>query len=212
MNFRQCNATSKRTGEACKARAVNGSTKCYHHGGKTPSGIASPNLKHGRYSRYLPARLSGQYEASKNDPALLELREDIALIDSRLSDLIVRVDTGESGQIWKDLVETYSELDIAIRKKDSVSMMQSLTELNRLVNLGKDDYRAWSEIHEVIEQRRRLVESERKRLVEAKQTLTIDQAMLMISALTDIIRTHVTDRKILSAITADVDKLIMVEG
>ena len=208
----QCEAKSKRTGEQCKRYTDEGKRVCSIHGGKTPSGTASPHYRTGRYSKHLPARLSGQYEASKNDPALLELREDIALIDSRLSDLIKRVDTGESGQIWKDLVETYSELDIAIRKKDSIMMGAMLTELNRLIIQGKDDYRAWSEIHEVIEQRRRLVESERKRISEAKSSLTIDQAMLMISALTDIIRTHVTDRKILSAITADVDKLIMVEG
>lgn len=30
----QCEAQSKRTGERCKAHAINGTGKCYHHGGK----------------------------------------------------------------------------------------------------------------------------------------------------------------------------------
>jgi len=40
----QCTAKSKRSGEQCRKRAVNGSTKCHMHGGKTPS-------KHGGYSK-----------------------------------------------------------------------------------------------------------------------------------------------------------------
>jgi len=186
--------------------------KCHLHGGKTPTGIALPQTRHGRYSKYLPSRLSEQYEAAKNDPALLELREDIALIDSRLSDLLKRVDTGESGQVWKELSEAYQDLQDAMRDNNTLDIQEALQTIYGLIEQGNSDYRAWGEIHEVIEQRRRLVESERKRIVEARQTLTVEQAMLMISALTDIIRTHVTDRKILAAISGDINKLVMVEG
>lgn len=201
----------KKDGTECK-RAAMPNGKCYLHGGKTPTGIALPQTRHGRYSKYLPSRLSGQYESAKSDPALLELREDIALIDSRLSDLLQRVDTGESGEVWKELREAYDDLQIAMHAKKPLDIQDALQQINSLIVRGNSDYRAWSEIHEVIEQRRRLVESERKRLIETKQTLTVEQAMLMISALTNIIRTHVTDRQILSAISGDINKLVMVEG
>jgi len=201
----------KKDGTECK-RAAMPNGRCYLHGGKTPTGIALPQTRHGRYSKYLPSRLSGQYESAKNDPALLELREDIALIDSRLSDLLQRVETGESGQVWKELGDAYRDLQDAMHAKNTVKTGEALQLIYALIVRGNDDYRAWTEIHEVIEQRRRLVESERKRIVEARQTLTVEQAMLMISALTDIIRTHVTDRKILAAISGDINKLVMVEG
>jgi len=106
----------------------------------------------------LTSQLTERYQAAQNDQLLLELREEIALIDVRLIDLLTVED--------------------------------------------------WEQIYEVIEQRRRLVVSENRRLVEAGQMLSVEQAMLMIAALTDIINTHVTDRKLLAAITADVSKLI----
>jgi hypothetical protein len=35
--------------------------RCRMHGGKSLHGIASPRFKHGRYSKYLFARLAGRY-------------------------------------------------------------------------------------------------------------------------------------------------------
>ncbi len=212
MNFKQCNAKSKRTGELCKARAVNGSTKCYHHGGKTPAGIASPNYKTGRYSKSLPTRLAERYEEAENDAKLLELRSEVSLIDSRISDLLGRVDTGESGEIWKQLRSAYNELVEANRKGDLIGATDAMFSIGSLIGEGAQDYATWNEVLSVVEQRRRMVESERKRIVEMQQTLTIEQAMLMIGALTGIIRTHVTDRNILAAISADVGKLITIES
>ena len=154
----QCSAKCKSTSQQCRRRAVKGKRVCTVHGGLTPAGAASPHYRTGRYSKCLPARLTERYHEAQADKRLLELREEIALIDARLADLLT--------------VE------------------------------------AWPEIYEVIEQRRRLVESEHKRLVETKQMLSVESAMLMVSALTDIIKTHVTDRKLLAAITNDVSKLI----
>ena len=46
-----CDAKT-RSGKPCKAKPMaNG--KCRMHGGKTPKGADSPNLTHGRYSKYL---------------------------------------------------------------------------------------------------------------------------------------------------------------
>lgn len=154
----QCQAKCKATGQRCRRRAVKGKRVCTVHGGLTPAGTASIHYRSGRYSKHLPARLTERYQEAQTDQRLLELREEIALIDSRLSDLLP-------------------------------------TE-------------AWPEIYALIEHRRRLVESEHGRLVEMRQMLSVENAMLMISALTDIIRTHVTDRKILAAISGDVAKLI----
>src|SRR5690349_13713695 len=96
-----CGAKTK-TGAPCKGAPMpNG--RCRLHGGKTPSGIASPQYKTGRYSRVLPTRLQSRYDAARTDAALLELRDDISLLDARLEDLLSRVDTGESGVLWASL-------------------------------------------------------------------------------------------------------------
>ena len=51
MKIRYCTATSKRTKQPCRARAMRGMTVCYHHGGCSLWGMAHPNFKHGFYSR-----------------------------------------------------------------------------------------------------------------------------------------------------------------
>lgn len=57
MPIRYCRATSKRTGQRCRARAMRGQDVCYHHGGASLRGIAHPNYRHGYYSQSPLARL-----------------------------------------------------------------------------------------------------------------------------------------------------------
>lgn len=44
-----CDAKNRR-GKRCRALAIKGRTKCRFHGGKSLSGTAHPNYKHGMYS------------------------------------------------------------------------------------------------------------------------------------------------------------------
>lgn len=179
------------------------------HGGKHPKGIASPHYKTGRYSKVLPARLSARYEEARQDAALLELRDEIGLVDSRLSDLIGRVDTGESGAIWQALKAAY--LDLLRAKHDPAKAALALHAIGELITRGHADYAAWGEIAAVLEQRRRLVESERKRLIELQQTISVNQAMVLVTALLSSIKTHVQDRATLAKIQDDFSRLTTQE-
>src|SRR4051812_32142589 len=105
---RECGARM-RGGTPCHlAPMPNG--RCRMHGGATPRGPALPQFKHGRYSRSLPTRLAAQYEAAQSDPVLMELRDEIALNDARLADLLGRVDTGESGSLWGAAAKAHAAL------------------------------------------------------------------------------------------------------
>src|SRR5262245_50957479 len=115
----KCTAKSKRTGKRCRANAVTGREVCYHHGGRSPQGIALPQTKSGRYSKHLPSRLLATYEEAKRDPEILALRDEVALIDARLAELLKRIDTGESGASWKQLQENFRELRVALKNRDS---------------------------------------------------------------------------------------------
>lgn len=184
--------------------------KCRVHGGTTPKGMASPHFQTGRYSKYLPARLAGRYEESSKDTKLLALREEVSLVDTRLADLLKRVDTNEAGYWWKELQRVHKEYQEAVGKSDIPAMSRSLAELWHIIKAGVSDYAAWNEVYNVLEQRRKLVESERKRLVEMQMVITSERAMLLISALVSVVQDHVTDPKVIAAISADVGKLITV--
>lgn len=201
----------KTNGDPCNAQAIRGKRVCRVHGGLTPSGLASPHYTHGRYSKALPARLAARYDEATTDPALLELRADVALLDARLADVLGRVDTGESGALWTTLQNHRRDVLAAKRAGDSVAQAVALNALLETVGQGHADYRAWQEIGALLEQRRKLVESERKRLIEAQQTLTVEKAMLLIGAISGIIKAHVHDRAILAAIGRDIEGLVSRE-
>lgn len=182
------------------------------HGGKTPVASGLPQTRHGRYSSYLPARLSGKYEQSKSDPDLLALREEVSIVDSRIAELLERIDTGESKTQWELLRSAHGQLQQAVQNRDTAKMAALIKRMGELIQTGAEDSAAWADIFEAVEQRRRLVESERKYMIEQQQTITYDRAMLLISALVDIIRRHVSDTNTMAAIDADVGKLITIEG
>ena len=203
-----CTARSKRTGQPCQRPAMHGKTVCYHHGGKTPRGHALPQTTHGRYSRDLPTRLAARYQASQTDPDLLNLNAEIALMDARLADLLRRVDTGESGQLWRDLKATYTAMEDAQRAKDFAAVARLLSELGALIRHGHSDYAAWADVRTLVDQRRRLVEAERKRLTEMQQLITAEQAMMLVTRLSSAVRRHVDDPRVLAAISAELGGVV----
>jgi len=181
------------------------------HGGKSLAGIASPTFKDGRYSRFLPARLGPRYQEARADGELLALREDIALTDARLSDLLSRVDTGESGGLWRSLMAARDELLACRQASDIKGQMAALNLIMELITQDHADYRAWGEVAAVLDQRRRLVESERKRLVEMQQMISSERMMVLLGAVVGVIQEHVRDRATLAGITTGIQKLITAD-
>jgi len=210
MTTSLCGAKT-RGGTPCRLPPVPGKTRCRLHGGLTPSGIASPHFKTGRYSKDLPTRLIARYQEAVSDPELLNLREDIALLDARLSDLLARVESGETGERWRQAQSYYREMDKAIRKGDAEGLSEAMGRLGSAIVKGTDDYGAWDEIGTLLDQRRRLVESERKRLVEMQLVMDVRQAMVFVAAVLDTVKRHVTDRQQLAFIGNDLQRLLATE-
>lgn len=158
----QCQAQAKSSGLQCRRRAVAGRAVCTVHGGLTPRGVASPHFKTGRHSRDLPAQLSERYREALADTDLLSLRDDIALVDARVTELLETLE---------------------------------------------DNPAAWDAITDLFETRRKLVDSERRRLVDLQQMMTAEQAMTMLAVIVDIVKQHVTDPAELQAIAQDIGRI-----
>jgi hypothetical protein len=206
----QCTARSKRTKERCRDHAMQGTTVCYHHGGKTPRGYALPQTKTGRHSKVLTIRLAQTYAEAKENQRLLSLRDDLAVCESRLMDLFRRVDTGESGALWADLQATLAAFRQAQDHHDMVGMDGHFAALRRLVEQGSTDYQAWSEIYKVWETRCKLTREETRTLMAMQAMLSVEQVTVMMSVMTEAIQRAVlayadepVGRQILGAISAD---------
>lgn len=198
----QCNAHAKSTGEKCTRKAMaNG--KCYVHGGATPKGIASPHIKTGRYSKYLPKALDEQYNRSVSDTELLSIREDIALVDAMISSALPKLETRESGKAWQLIKKSITEMKAAFVDEQYGKAMAYLDVMVEIVNNEMLYYATEEEIRAALEQRRKLTETERKRLTEMEQTITSEQAVLLMTALLDSVKRNVTDPTALTAIQAD---------
>ena len=209
---KKCTATSKRTGKRCGAWAVPGRDVCHWHGGKSPRGLAHPSTKHGRFSKDLPTRLAADYQAALKDPELVALREELALVTAREADLLKRVDSGEAGAHWTGMQKALGDFRRAQQRQDTMGAAEALRQMERLTDLGIQDYKAWSELLGAIESRRRLAETERRRLEAMQQTITSERAMLLVAALVDAVRRHVTDKAVLDAVGREVAQLVAVEG
>lgn len=177
---------------------------CRVHGGQTPSGLANANTKTGRYSKHLPTRMLADYRASLTDPELLNLREEVSVLDSRIAAVLLRVEQGESGRIWQDLKAAWKTYRKA---PDDIMQAEALATIGDLITQGYMDTIAWGEVVDLIERRRKLVESERKRLVEMQQMMTAGQAQLLMARLYDVVTRHVSDRATLAAIGTELQAL-----
>lgn len=151
---RQCTATSKQSGQRCRRSPTVGRSTCKMHGGTQPRGIASPNWKGRGYSKDLPTRLADRYTQALADPDLIACASEVALIDSRI------------GEILSSLPADLSAVD-------------------------RD---AWELLLPLIEQRRRLAETERKRGEALDNFLTVSQAMSFVAALQTAVAELITDR------------------
>ena len=82
-----------------------------------------------------------------------------------------------------------------------------MTAVGDLLTRGAADHAVWSEITALLDQRRRLVESERRRLLETDQLVTVERVMVLIAAVADIVKRYVTDRQALAAISEELRRL-----
>ena len=208
----QCTAKCKSTQQRCRKDAKAGSNVCRFHGGASGKGIASASYKTGKYSKHLPTRLLEHYQSAVSDSELLALREDIALIDTRLADLLSRVDAGEGGSLWQQLNSNNKELMAALNDHDESAIAETLAEQICIIHQGNSDYQAWREINKLLEQRRKQAESERKRLMDMQQYVSVESTMVLVSALINSCRTHVKDSKALQHISNDLSRLLTVPG
>jgi hypothetical protein len=185
----RCGAKT-RTGEPCKTAArPNG--RCRMHGGSTPKGLALPQTTHGLYSSSLPVRLAGRYQEALADAELLELKREAALLTAFTDEQLAKLDTGETGAHWARLQEAWTEYE----KTGEKDKQQKLWRVGRLIEDGAREAEAVREIRSSILDKARVAESERKRLADSDQLITMQQMLALVGALSAAILAEVRDRE-----------------
>lgn len=201
----QCTAKSKQSGQQCKRPATPGVDKCHMHGGKSLKGIASPTLKTGRHSKYLPIGLMDTYHEHLSDGDRLILDSEIALLDVRMAEVLESLGDYEGSSAWLQLYTLKAKYRDAKNEADQLALLREIFDV---IDMGASHVSKWNEIGGLIEQRRKVVESERKRLVEAEQVIDVNRAMVLVTALLAAVKTHVKDPTARVAIQAEFNQLV----
>jgi hypothetical protein len=209
---RQCSATSKQSGLRCRRTASPGRRVCSMHGSRTPVGANAPRFRDGKYSKYLPQRLLADYWRVLADPGMIGLRDEVATIDSRINDVLRRVDTGESGAMWSRLHAAYATCTNAYTHGDAAAFGAAFTALGAAIAAGHEDWEVWADIVDLIDVRRRLVATESARLAALDGLVPIEVALSLVVALSEVVRGRVTDPATRAAIADDVRRFLGPPG
>lgn len=216
-----CNARCKQSDGRCRKPKAAGRTRCRLHGGAALVGSAAGGFKTGMFSKHVPNALRSTFDQLAADPDLLSLREDVAILGTRLSKLLERLDDGESAELWTELREAmagasarHAELGAAVRGGNAAefevafrALSERLAEVNGLIRRATSREDTWREVQDVIEQRTRTAKREWDRLVDLNAVLTAEQAGALVMAISHSVRRHVKDPTALASIAADISIL-----
>ena len=129
-NPRVCGAKTRSGGE-CQQIAME-NLRCKMHGGLTPKGVASPQFRHGRYSKYLGKRWAKAYEESLADTdGLLDLTETLAILDTNVKRAAKRVDERDTPDFRRRALTLFEQAHDASTPEETAAKLRDLGTLLR---------------------------------------------------------------------------------
>jgi hypothetical protein len=185
--------------------------RCHYHGGKShPGGPGHPAYRTGFYSKLLPTGLRKTYDKVLADPETLNAAEEVALLRTRIGQLVSRLQTGETGSVWGDLQAAYSELSAVVRspEPDPVRFGEAFKQLGEVINRGADIETVWEELYDVVDQKTTVAAREHKRMVDLQAYITSERALALITAIMHSVVRNVPDLQARTRISHDVRALI----
>lgn len=207
---RTCGAKTRK-GTPCRNTAVMENGRCRMHGGKSPIGAGHPSYRDGRHSKF-GAIFSGDalahYEATRDDPRYLEMREDIALMDTLLLEELMRARVGEGGALWEELGRVWRSFEEADPTKDATTAGRALRRMGEIIAEGAGRHAAQGQALEIIERKRKLTETERRRISEEQQMIPAARVLAFVGALVAIVNEETPERDARARIASKVARLV----
>lgn len=206
---RRCQAHTV-DGESCGAPAVTGMNVCYKHGGAEGSGRPCSTA---RYTTRLPARLQERYEAFVGRPDYVALKEQIALLETRIEDLKERLCVLDSPDSRAYALTVIEELIADAQEAvDWPKFESTLQELHEFLCEKKREDEVWKNIEITSENLRRLKETEVKRMVAANQVLTVTESYNLILRVAMLFEDYIEDPVVRAKAVRECHELLNRKG
>ncbi|MBS1702901.1 MAG: hypothetical protein JST12_14650 [Armatimonadetes bacterium] len=211
--FRRGKLLCRAKGNTCGAFAVAGREVCYHHGGAPGTGRP---VSTGKYAKVnLPARLAARYEELKSDKDLTSVRNNIAFLIALSEEKWADLGEVRSAENWDKAIEVLKEAqqvtseanrgvkDSSIRGKLIQRGRRKMEELVSILEEGQRQVQAEKEIREIYQEIGKLATVEQNRINKLSSTMTVEQAMALISKLSTLINEHVPDKAVRDRISRE---------
>lgn len=199
-----------RAGGQCQDTAIFENGRCRRHKGKAPRGVANPLTKTGRYSLDLPTRVLARYETALADPELLSVRDDIALLQGAITDVMAELKEAEARPDLDTILGTVEKISRDWMSWDWTKMTAELDRLKEAITARQSQRTALREIRDLIREKAALVAQENRLLADRQQLITVEQYLLGMRALGSAVRRLVEDPGTLRAIDAEFRRLASV--
>lgn len=206
-----CGARAKSTGAPCQRPPISGRNRCRFHGGASPRGLAHPRTSTGLYSKDVVGSFGEKYQAMlEHQDELLNLNDSIAVIRAQIAEMLENRDSAESGDAWREANAIYKRMVRALKKQEMANFNEEFKMLGEVLKFGVGESEKIEALSKLVEQDRKLVDTEMKMRDRKKDMLTAEQAKGLIRSIVMIVRRH-TDQEQLAKISEEVNK-VLVEG
>lgn len=195
----------------CRNRAVSPTNgRCRMHSGGAVRGVANPLTRTGRYSTDLPVRVAARYEAALADPELLSVRDDIALLQAAITDVMADMKAAEREPDLDKILGTVERMSAEWQTWDWTRMSSELGALKELIEGRRSQRAVLREVRDLIKEKAALVAQENRLLADREQLITVEQYLLGMTALGSAVARLVDDPAKLRAIDVEFRRLASV--
>jgi len=172
----------------CGRPASDGFDVCNFHGAgtKVRDTRSGRPVVSGRYSTQLPIALRDRYMDALDDPTLIELRQESALLVALIAEQLSFY--GDDPPNVEELADALQSLGQAMAAGDDTVAAQEYHRVIEVFNAGKGKWIALRGVIQLIEQRRKVTSTEVSRLSVLHQMLTVEQSLALLAAVQDILQ------------------------
>lgn len=170
-------------------------------------GTANENFKHGRYSKYLPSQLDELYRSALANPDLIEMSEHIALLDAHVKAVLADSANGDPAPRWAEIADQFAAVETAILSGDIEKIVPGIEAMHKMLDAGVKWDRTWAEVTGTLEQLRKMTDTEIKRKKELNQMVPIERVTILVAAVGDAVKRHVTNPDEIDAVYAELAEL-----
>lgn len=168
----------------CGKYPVDGFETCELHGAKALSGTDHPNFKHGLYSARTPASIRDrliELDKEREEGSFLSLKRQIKLVEVKLSIDEEKLNTPDARANWKALREAETELRKALVSGEPDQVKAAMNSLNAAIRTAETNSKTWDDLFADQKHYERLLASERKKMIEDKFMLTLEDVFIILA-------------------------------